>query len=414
VRRVVVIGGGLAGLQTLVALRTRGYDGDLTLLCAEPRPPYDRPPLSKAVLLGETDDPTLKAAWDDLGVDVRLGLAATGLRPGVVQTARGDMPYDGAVIATGAEPVLPFDAGAGPHVHVLRTLDDALSLRAALVRGARVGIVGAGWIGAEVATAAARGGCAVTVVEARAEPLAGALPLEVGRRTRRWYATAGIDLRLGVAVRGLDRSGIWLADGCHVAADVVVVGVGVRPATGWLARSPVARDRVGAVLADAGLRASLPGVFAVGDCAAWESARYGRRLRVEHWDTALRAPDVVAANLLGEVETFDPVPYFWSDQFGRTIQVAGLPPGAPASPAPARRGAGAGDGAAAHLVWRGDPDQDPTWSACWVSGGRLTAMVALDRPRDLLQGRRVIERGTAVDVRRLADPAVPVRDAVRG
>jgi len=192
------------------------------------------------------------------------------------------------------------------------------------------------------------------------------------------------------------------------------VGVGVRPATGWLARSPVARDRVGAVLADAGLRASLPGVFAVGDCAAWESARYGRRLRVEHWDTALRAPDLVAANLLGEVETFDPVPYFWSDQFGRTIQVAGLPPGAPASPAPARRGAGAGDGAAAHLVWRGDPDQDPTWSACWVSGGRLTAMVALDRPRDLLQGRRVIERGTAVDVRRLADPAVPVRDAVRG
>jgi len=144
---------------------------------------------------------------------------------------------------------------------------------------------------------------------------------------------------------------------------------------------------------DAGLRASVPGVYAVGDCAAFESRRYGRRLRIEHWDIALHAPEVVAANILGGSEVYDPVPYFWSEQFGRMVQYAGY------------------HGDADRLLWRGSPDE-ARWGACWLAGDRLVALLSVGRPRDLVQGRRVIESGLPVDAGRLADPGVPVKEAV--
>ena len=143
---------------------------------------------------------------------------------------------------------------------------------------------------------------------------------------------------------------------------------------------------------DAGLRASLPGVYAVGDCAAFSSRRFGRRLRFEHWDVALHAPEVVAANVLGGDEAYDPVPYFWSEQFGRMVQYAGY------------------HGDAERLVWRGDP-AEPKWAACWLAVGRLVAILTVDRPRDLLQARRLIASADPVDAARLADPAIPVKDA---
>jgi NADPH-dependent 2,4-dienoyl-CoA reductase/sulfur reductase-like enzyme len=383
--RTVVAGAGLAGFRTVEELRARGYSGRITLVGAEERPPYDRPPLSKKVL---TDgiDPSLRADFGKLDVDFRSGETATGLADSALVTDRGEHGFDCLVVATGAVPVtLP---GPGPQ-RLLRTLDDALALRALLRPGLRLAIVGAGWIGAELATAAAAAGCLVTVVEAGPAPLAVALGAQAGARTARWYERAGAELRTATAVRSVEPGGLALDGGSWLAADEVVTAVGVRPAVGWLAGAGVALDN--GVAVDTRLRASRPGVYAVGDCAAFESARFGRRLRVEHWDSALHGPEVVAANILGAAQTYDPVPYFWSEQFGKMLQYVGHHDATDA------------------LIWRGDPDA-AEWAACWLTGARLSAVLTVDRPRDLLQGRRLIASGAEVDPARLSDPTIPLKD----
>jgi 3-phenylpropionate/trans-cinnamate dioxygenase ferredoxin reductase component len=385
--RIVVAGGGLAGLRTVEELRARGYAGAVTLVGAEDRPPYDRPPLSKRLMAGQIDDTTLREDVQTLGLDLRLGESATGLDDGVLRTDRGEYRFDRLVLATGATPVgLPGQGGQ----RFLRTMDDALALRARLAPGLRLAIVGAGWIGAELATAAAARGCRVIVVEAAAAPLAAALGAEIGGLTAAWYEAAGVELLLGQAVDSVQPGGLALAGGGWLEADEVVIAVGVRPATGWLKDSDVALDN--GVAADEQLRTSVPGVFAVGDCAAFWSRRYRRRLRFEHWDVALRAPAVVAANLAGAAEVYDPVPYFWSEQFGRMVQYVGH------------------HGGADRMLLRGDPAA-PKWGVCWLAAGALVALLAVDSPRDLAQGRRLIEAGIPVDPALLADPAVPLRDA---
>ena len=399
----MVAGAGLAGLRTAQELRERGFAGPITLIGAESRPPYDRPPLSKKVLTEPGLDPSLQADFAALGVDFRPDEAATGLGD-VLVTNRGEHRFDHLVLATGALPVtLP---GQGRQ-RLLRTYDDALALRGLLRPGQRrkalrLAIVGAGWIGAELATAAVAYGCQVTVVEAGPAPLAGAIGAPVGARTAGWYAAAGVDLRVATAVEAVQPGGLALAGGEQIEADEIVTAVGVRPATRWLEGSGV-RPATGwldgsgvrlenGVAVDAGLRASRPGVYAVGDCAAFESRRFGRRLRFEHWDVALHAPEVVAANVLGDDEAYDPVPYFWSEQFGRMVQYVGY------------------HGDAESLVWRGDP-AEPTWAACWLAGGRLVAVLTVDRPRDILQARRLIASATPVDPARLTDAALPVKSA---
>jgi 3-phenylpropionate/trans-cinnamate dioxygenase ferredoxin reductase subunit len=386
--RVVVAGAGLAGLRTVTELRSRGFTGPITLVGAEARPPYDRPPLSKKVLTDPVLDPSLRADFGALDVDFRPAEVAAGLKDATLLTERGSYPFDHAVLATGALPVaLP---GTGRQ-RFLRTYDDALALRDLLRPGLRLAIVGAGWIGAELATAAASRGCRVTVVEAGPAPLAAAIGASVGERTAPRYAQAGVTLLTGVAVESVEPGGLALAGGGWIAADEIVTAVGVRPATRWLEGSDVRLEN--GVAVDAGLRASRPGVYGVGDCAAFESLRFGRRLRFEHWDVALHAPEVVAANVLGEDTVYDPVPYFWSEQFGRMVQYQGY------------------HGDAERLVWRGDP-AEPTWAACWLAAGRLVAILTVNKPRDLQQGRRVIASADPVDAGRLADPAVPVKDAV--
>ncbi|MGW5160182.1 NAD(P)/FAD-dependent oxidoreductase [Nonomuraea wenchangensis] len=383
---VVVVGAGLAGVRTVEALRGRGFGGRITLVGRERHRPYDRPPLTKSVLLGESDTTFVDADLAALRVAFRPGVSATVLRPGAVETTEGELRYDGLVIATGADPVLL--PGDGPQ-HVLRTLDDAHELRAALVPGARVVVAGAGWVGAEVATAARRAGCAVTVVEAGPAPLAAAVGEEIGARTERWYD--GIDLRLGAMVHSVEEGGVELVGGEFVDAHVVVAGIGVRPAVQWLADADL--DLHNGVVVDEHLRASLPGTVAVGDCAAWWSRRFQDRLRVEHWDTALNAPEVAAASLLGEDAVYDPVPYFWSEQFGHMVQYAGHHP------------------AGERLLYRGGPEGK--WSAVWLRGDdTLAAVFAVDRPRDLVQGRRIIGAGSRLDAERLVDPDVPLRDCV--
>lgn len=385
----------MAGVRTAVGLRERGWRGRISLLGAETHRPYDRPPLSKALLLGTADGSAFDVDFEGLGIELLLGRHAVALRPAerVVVTAEGPEPYDRLVLATGAEPVtLPGTEGL-PDVHLLRTLDDAAALRPVLEQRRDVVVVGAGWIGAEFATAAREAGCAVTVVEAADRPLAGALPAEVAARTAAWYEEAGVRLLTGAAVASVAPGEVVLADGTGLTAGAVVVGIGARPATGWLAGSGVELGPDREVLADDRLRTSVPGVWAVGDCASFPSARYGTRLLVHHWDNAMQGPATAAANVLGGDEVYDPVPYFWSEQFGRFVQYAG-------HHAP-------GDAA----VHRGDPD-GAAWSVCWLrADGTLSGLLAVDRPRDLVQGRRLMERGAALDPERAADPSVQLKNA---
>ncbi|MET9380735.1 FAD-dependent oxidoreductase [Streptomyces sp. NPDC002928] len=398
-RRVVVVGAGMAGVQTAVALREQGFTGTVTVLGAEPHQPYDRPPLSKAVLLGTAEGSAFDVDFEALGIELRLGLDVLGARPAdrELDTADGLVPYDVLVLATGAEPIrLPGTEGV-PGVHLLRTLDDAERLRPVLARRHDVVVVGAGWIGAEFATAAREAGCAVTVVEAADRPLAGALPAEVAAPMAAWYADSGAELRTHARVERVESGAVVLHDGTRLPADAVVVGIGARPATDWLAGSGIALGAHGEVVADSHLRTSVPDVYAVGDCASFPSGRYGERLLVHHWDNALQGPRTVAANIIGEATgeipvVYDPVPYFWSEQFGRFVQYAGH------------------HASADTTVWRGDP-AGPAWTVCWLRESRLIALLAVGRPRDLAQGRKLIEAGTAMDAGLLGDPARPLKAA---
>ncbi len=384
--RVVVVGAGLAGLRTVEELRAGGFAGKVTMIGAEDRPPYDRPPLSKKLMTGELDDTGLRADLESLNVDLRLSESAIELGDRVLRTDRDEHEWDALVIATGASPVrLP-----GPGVQrVLRTADDALAIRQLLTPGTALAIVGAGWIGAELATAAASRGCEVTVLEAADTPIAAAVGTELGGMTIPWYAEAGVELRLNAGVAAIEPGGIALRGGDWLPADVVVTAVGVRPAVAWLAGSGVRLDN--GIAVDGQLRTTVPDVYAAGDCASFWSARYERQLRFEHWDVALHAPEVVAANIQGGSTGYDPVPYFWSEQFGRMVQYVGW------------------HGAADRLIWRGDP-AGAKWAACWLTGDTLVAALTVGLPRDLLQARRLIQAGGLVDPGKLADPGIAVRD----
>ncbi|MFD9248020.1 NAD(P)/FAD-dependent oxidoreductase [Streptomyces sp. NPDC059556] len=402
-QHVVIVGAGMAGVQTAVALRERGFTGPVTLIGAEPHQPYDRPPLSKAVLLGKAEGSAFDIDFEELGIELRLGLDVTGLRADdhEIDTEAGPVGYDVLVVATGAQPIMLPGTEGVPGVHLLRTLDDAVRLGAVLERRHSVVVVGAGWIGAEFATAAREAGCAVTVVEAADRPLAGALPAEVTTPMAEWYGENGAELLTHARVRIVEPGTpgrVVLDDGRELPADAVVVGIGAVPATGWLTGSGIALDPGGAVTADERLRTSLPDVYAVGDCASFPSARYGRRLLVHHWDNALQGPRTVAATITGadadaDSGPYDPVPYFWSEQFGRFVQYAGH------------------HADADELIRRGDP-AEKAWSVLWLRAGVPVALLAVGRPRDLAQGRKLIEAATAVDPVRAADPSVPLKAAV--
>lgn len=391
----MIAGAGMAGVQTAVALREQGFTGTVTLIGAEPHQPYDRPPLSKAILLGTAEGSAFDVDFEALGVELRLGLEVTGVRPldHGLDTAMGPVPYDVLVIATGAEPMRLPGAEGVQGVHLLRTLDDAERLRPVLARQHDIVVVGAGWIGAEFATAAREAGCAVTVVEAADRPLAGALPAEVAAPMAAWYADSGASLRTHARVEHVEPGAVVLDDGSRLPAGAVVVGIGARPATAWLTGSGIELGAHREVVADDHLRTSAPDVYAVGDCASFPSRRYGERLLVHHWDNALQGPRTVAANIIGETPAaYDPVPYFWSEQFGRFVQYAGHHARADAT------------------IWRGDPT-GPAWSVCWLRENRLVAVLAVGRPRDLAQGRKLIEAGVPMNPELLSDPSRPLKSA---
>src|SRR5579863_5196833 len=333
---VVIVGASIGGVRTAEALRRRGFGGRVTLIGAEPRLPYDRPPLSKAFLAGQAteDDLPLLAGdrLDRLELDLRLGerAAALDLPARAVRLASGEpVPFGTAVIATGSVPRRLPALDGRPGVHVLRTLDDAIAIRAALAAGARVAVVGGGFIGAEVASCARALGRDVTIIDPVPALMARGLGPVLGQVLAGRHADHGVVLRLGRSVVRAEGTGrverLVLDDGSSVAADLVVVGVGADPAVGWLAGSGLAVD--GGLCCDACLRAcGTDAVYAVGDVARWPSARYRGPLRLEHWTNAGEAALAVAAaitGVCGPPAPFDPLPYVWSDQLGVRVQVFG-------------------------------------------------------------------------------------------
>jgi len=400
-RTVTVVGASLAGLHAARGLRDQGYDGRLVIVGEERHRPYDRPPLSKQFLTGEGEpdgglgplaltDPEDEA---ELDAEWLLGVRADRLDPasGAVGLADGrTLRTDGVVIATGAAP-RTLRATALPGVHTLRTLDDARRLRAELRAGAaRVVVIGAGFIGAEVASSCAALGLDVTVVEAAPLPLVPQLGERMAKACAALHAAHGVSLLCGTGVatlRGTDRvTGVELADGRVLPADVVVVGVGVRPVTGWLEGSGLALDD--GVLCDEGCATALPGVVAVGDVARLARPGTGGTVRAEHWTSAAEQGAVAARNLLAgaTVEPFGALPYFWSDQYGARIQFAG------------RRE----PGDTVRIV-EGDSD-----GGAGAAGGFLavyerdaipTAVLAVNRPKPFTRLRRELARGPRLAVR---------------
>lgn len=339
--RVVVAGASLAGLRAAEALRQLGYEGELTLIGGEDALPYDRPPLSKEVLKGDWEPEKTALVRDAdrfaaLELDLRLGRWATGLDLQARQVALDDgtqVGFDGLLIATGAAPRKLPGQDALEGVSVLRTLDEALAIRSALERSPRVAVVGAGFIGAEVAASCRARGLDVTMIEALPVPIERAVGADVGETVAQVHRDQGVDVRLGVGVEALEGNGrverIQLSDGSQVDADVVIVGIGVAPCTDWLTRSGLALGN--GVVCDARCATSAPGVVAAGDVAQWHNPLFDEDMRIEHWSNAAEMARAAVETLLageGEAPAYESVPFFWSDQYDLKIQSAGRLSGA--------------------------------------------------------------------------------------
>jgi NADPH-dependent 2,4-dienoyl-CoA reductase/sulfur reductase-like enzyme len=334
-RTVVVVGASLAGLRATEALRRDGFDGRVVLVGAEPHLPYDRPPLSKQLLAGEWEPQELalrRAPYDELDVELRLGVRATALDAAArVLTLEGGetLAFDGALLATGAAPRTLPNTPDLDGIFMLRTVDDALNLRARLDDGPRVVVIGAGFIGSEVAATCRMRGLSVTVLEALPAPLVRGLGPVLGMVCGELHRDHGVDLRLGVGVAAIEGDGrverVRLDDGATVEADVVVVGVGVAPVTEWLEGSGLLLDN--GVVCDETLLAA-PGIVAAGDVARWPNAMFdGELMRLEHWTNAAEQGVAAARRLLvaegEEPVAYAPVPFVWSDQYDRKIQTVG-------------------------------------------------------------------------------------------
>jgi 3-phenylpropionate/trans-cinnamate dioxygenase ferredoxin reductase component len=336
-RRVVIVGASAAGLTAAEALRRRGYDEALTLIGDEPHPPYDRPPLSKQILAGAWEPEKVllrdEQALGGLDADLLLGQAAVGLDVAerrVRLADGGTVGYDAVVIATGVTPRrLPGADLAG--VHVLRTLDDALLLRAQLLARPKVVVVGAGFLGAEVAAVAREMGLEVTMADPLPVPMHRQFGERIGALIAEMHRDHGTVVRSGVGVSRFLAAdgrvtGVELADESMLDADLVVVAVGAVPATGWLAGSGLSLGN--GIECDDRCQAA-PGIYAAGDVASWPNPHFGVRMRLEHRMNATEQGIAVAGNLLGDDKPFAPVPYFWTDQYDTKIQAYGtFPPDA--------------------------------------------------------------------------------------
>ncbi len=399
-RPLVIVGGGLAAGRAVTTLRKEGYGGHVVVVAAEDREPYDRPPLSKDYLRGETPADQLAAAdpdvWSSAETELLKGRRATSVDI-ARQSVRLDdgrwVPYERLLLATGSSAIHPQIRGADlDFVHVIRTIDDSDRLRAAVANAERVAVAGGGWIAAEVAASLRQLGHDVTLVVPGQEVLERHLGGAVGAIYSRLHERHGVRVtrgsRVTEVVAGSGGRGLLLSNGDRVRADVVVLGFGASPNL-ELART-AGLSVSGGIVTDSLLRASAPAVFAAGDVAAAWHPRYGRNLRLEHWDTARQQGRVAALNMLGGETPYDRLPYFYSDQFDLSMEAFGLP----------------GDQGEI-AIRRGGDDQ---FAALWIAAGRAAAGLQANDSDDSKVLKRLVTEQTLVEAERFRDPAVPMSD----
>jgi NADPH-dependent 2,4-dienoyl-CoA reductase/sulfur reductase-like enzyme len=385
-RRIVIVGGGVAGHHCAFALRKLGFDGPLVMVSAEDTPPYDRTCLSKRYLTD--DDPERRIglepeeSYSRLQIDMLLGTTATdvSVETRTVTLSNGArLPYDRLIICTGGVARLP-DTLSCEGIHVLRKLPDGRALRTVLEVCHDLAIVGGGFIGAEVAASAVKRGINVTLIESTATPMGAMLGWEVGERLVSLHRAHGVRVMTSASVRGIGRPRagryvLSLGTGEIVTADAVLVGVGMAPETVWLDGTPL--QGRGGVQTDALCRTCVPHVLAAGDCARWFNPRYGCYMRVEHWDTAGRHGKAAAAGALGIEQPFSPVPFFWTDQYGIKFQWVGHAAGWD------------------RVDLKDDEDSPHRFVAHYRRRGRLVAVFAAANPPVIARARRELQRETA-------------------
>ncbi len=400
-RAVVIVGGGQAGGETAAELRKLGYDGRVIIVGEEPFLPYKRPPLSKAYLAGSVGEEQLymmqAANLDKAGIEYRGGVAVTRIDRAArrVRLADGsELAYDALVLATGgrARP-LPVPGADKPNVFLLRTIADVQKIRSRCQAGARVAIVGGGFIGLEAAAVLVKQGLAVTVLEGLPRVLARVTCPEVSAFFERMHREAGVDLRTGVGVTAIEGAAqaerVRLADGSAVEADLVIVGIGLIPNTELAAAAGLAVDN--GIVVDAYARTDDPDIYAAGDCSNHPSSFLGRRVRLESVQNAMEQARAAARNIMGRNEAYQMVPWFWSDQYDLKLQMVGVSSGYD------------------QLVVRGDPTTQRNFAVFYLKDGRLIAADTVSRPQDFMLAKKLVAAGAVVDPAQLADEAVALK-----
>ncbi len=397
----VVVGGGLAGAKAAETLRSEGFDGRVLIVGAEPERPYERPPLSKDYLRGDAGRDKVyvhdEAFYEQQGIELRLGRTATRLDTSGRELELDDgetLGYDRLLVTTGAEPRrLRVPGSELDGVVYLRSVRDSDALRERLDRGGRAVVVGAGWIGAEVAASARQRGVDVTLLDPLAVPLERVLGFDVGAVYRDLHADNGVRLRMGTGVEAFEGDGrlerVRTSHGDTIDCDFAVIGVGVEPRTALAVEAGIAVED--GIVVNEELETSVPGVFAAGDVASAWHPFYGRRVRVEHWANALNQGPAAARNMLGRGEAYDRLPYFFSDQYDVGMEYTGYARG--------------GD----HVVFRGDP-ASREFIAFWVAEGRVTAGMNVNVWGVTDAIKRLIRERVRVDEKRLADPEQPLEE----
>jgi 3-phenylpropionate/trans-cinnamate dioxygenase ferredoxin reductase component len=401
---VVIVGAGHSGGSAAAALRTAGHKGRITLIGTERHPPYERPPLSKELLAGTIphEKTYLRPApfYGENSIELKLG--ATGIaidRKGQrIELADGDtIPYDALILTTGARARrLPLPGGDGPRVFYLRDIDDTFALRERLTDGTRLAVIGAGFIGLEVAATARKRGAAVTVLELAPQPLARVAAPEIGEFLATVHRNKGVDLQTGVKVMAIEDTGnelrIRIDGGESIVADYAAIGIGAQPNT-EIAQAAGIEVRDGIIVDEFG-RSSDPMIFAAGDVTRHFNPLLGRHIRLEAWQNAQNQAIAVAKVVAGGTDRFAEVPWFWTDQYEINLQMAG---------APERWD---------RIVWRGAAS-DPGFTLFQLLDGKPVAAVTVNNARDMRFARMLIQRGAAVAPEALADKAVKLQDLAR-